>query len=280
MSGAASDPGLAGVVPFRFGCHRCGHCCTHGDGHVWLADGEAERLALRLGLAPEVFERRHVRTVPDPRTGVLRRALREDPPGSGRCALLEGANHCSVYTDRPEHCRTFPYWPSVLDDADGFERARRVCPGIEPVVPEAARERAFAALRALYAEVDRVVAASRAVCIVRGVCCRFEEAGHRLYATALEADYAAATVPRAPPPEAPGRCPYHVKGRCTAREGRPLGCRTFFCDAGPGQALERDHEHFLARIRAIEREFGFPPAYASFPEMLRARGIGTEDPAP
>ena len=41
----------------------------------------------------------------------------------------------------------------------------------------------------------------RPVCIVRGVCCRFEEAGHELYATALEADYARDRHPEAPAPE-------------------------------------------------------------------------------
>jgi Fe-S-cluster containining protein len=276
MNGDASQPGLAGVVPFKFACHRCGHCCSHGDGHVWLADGEAERLAARLGLANDVFERRFVRTVPDPRTGELRRALVEEPRGSGRCVFLEGAKHCTVYLDRPTHCRTFPFWPSVLADADGFERARAVCPGIEPVVDPLQRERAFDELRAIYSDVDRVVANSRAVCIVRGVCCRFEEAGHRLYATALEADFAAATTPHAPPPEAPGRCPYHVAGRCTAREARPLGCRTYFCDSGPGAALEVDHEHFLARIRAVAERNGYPSTYASFPEQLRARGVGEQ----
>ncbi|MEZ5978154.1 MAG: YkgJ family cysteine cluster protein [Planctomycetota bacterium] len=271
------DPGLRGVKPFRFECHRCGNCCTHGDGHVWLAPGEDARLAAVLGLELDAFRRRHVRTVVDPRSGELREALREEPEGSGRCALLEGANQCTAYTARPEHCRTFPYWPSVLDDADGFERAREVCPGIRPEVDDAARERAFARLAELHRRVENAVANSRAVCLARGVCCRFEEAGHRLYATGLEADYAAHLAPDAPPPEAEGRCPYHVAGRCTAREGRPLGCRTYFCDAGPGEALEALHETFLAEVRKIERDCGIEPTYAPFPDLLRVRGVGRSE---
>jgi len=270
------DPGLDGVRPFRFDCHRCGHCCTHGDGFVWLAEGEDAALARAKGLDLAAFRARFVRTVTDPATGELREALREvdDGRAEGRCVFLEGANTCTVYDARPRHCATFPYWSSVLDDADGFERAREVCPGIRPVVDDDARERAFERLEAVYAEVERVVANSRAVCIARGVCCRFEEAGHRLYATGLEADYAAHRHPDAPAPEAEGRCPYHVEGRCTAREGRPLGCRTYFCDAGPGAAMEEEHEAFLARIRAIEREAGYAPTYAEFTALLRARGVG------
>jgi Fe-S-cluster containining protein len=274
------DPGLAGVVPFRFECRRSGRCCTHGDGHVWLEPGEDALLAAARAMTPAAFRARHVRTVTDPRSGELREALTEStdaPAGNGRCSLLEGANHCSVYDARPAHCRSFPYWPSVLADADGFERARAVCPGIR-IEDEAARERrAFGELAAIYREVDAAVERSRAVCLARGLCCRFEDAGHLLYATALEVAYAAHVGPDAPPPEAPGRCPYHVAGRCTARAARPLGCRTYFCDKGPEDALAATHEHFLARIREVERRHGIAPSYAPFPAALAARGVGVPE---
>lgn len=273
-----TDPGLAGVVPFRFQCHRCGHCCTGGEGAVWLAEGEVEAMAARLGMTPAAFRAAHVRTLPDPRSGELRESLRERPESSGgsggRCVLLEGANHCSVYEDRPAHCRTFPYWPSVLEDEGGFEAARATCPGIAKEVVGEARDEAFRRLEALYAEVDAFVEKSRAVCLARGVCCRFEEAGHELFSTALEADYAAERAGPAPAPEGPGRCPYHVAGRCTARAGRPLGCRTYFCDVNTQSVLEEAHEFFLGRIREIERETGYAASYARFPALLAARGVG------
>jgi Fe-S-cluster containining protein len=270
------DPGLAGVRPFTFHCHRCGRCCSAGEGFVWLAAGEDAALAAALGQGLEPFRANHVRTVRDPHSGELREALRESTleGQGGRCSLLAGANHCTVYAARPEHCRQFPYWPSVLADADGFERARAVCPGIEPQVPAAARAAAFAELEALYAELERLVAHSRSVCLARGLCCRFEQAEHELYATGLEADYAAELHPQAPAPEAPGRCPYHVAGRCTARAGRPLGCRTYFCDPQTTSALQRVHEELLGRVRAIARRHGYEPRYARFPELLAARGVG------
>ena len=276
MQGEASGaggPGLSGVVPFRFACHRCGHCCSGGSGHVWLADGEDERLAAALGATVEAFRARYVRTVPDPETGVLRDSLVEE---GGRCALLAGADHCTVYDARPEHCRTFPFWPRVLADRAAFERARAVCPGIAVVVDPSRRSTAFRRLAALYAAVDAEVAALRPTCVVSGRCCRFEEAGHELFATALEADYAAASHPEAPPPEAEGRCPYHVRGLCTAREGRPLACRTYFCDPRTSEALATVHERRLAEVRAIASDTGYPAAYGRFPALLEARGIGGE----
>ncbi len=277
MTAVNPDPGLRGVVPFVFDCLRSGNCCTHGEGHVWLAPGEVERLAAARGMAVAAFRARHVTLAPDPRDGTTREALRESadaPAGNGRCSLLEGRHHCSVYDDRPQHCRDYPYWESVTGDAAGFERARAICPGIRPVVPEAVRKEAFTRVEALYAEVDRVVEQSHAVCLARGLCCRFEDAGHELFATALEADFAAAKEPHAPAPAGPGRCPYHVGGRCTARAARPLGCRTYFCDPAQEDALARTHEHFLARLRAIEAETGYPTAYARFPAMVGARGVG------
>ncbi len=274
---ADADPGLAGVVPFRFHCHRCGHCCSGGEGRVWVEEDELEPLARRLDMTVGAFVQAHVRVLHDQQTGRERLALRESANGSGgACVLLANGNHCTVYDARPRHCRTFPYWPSVLGDEHAFERAREVCPGIAPVADEALRARAFARLEALYEEFERFLERARPVCIRRGTCCRFEEAGHELFATGLEADYAASRHPRSSSPEAPGRCPYHVSGRCTAREGRPLGCRTYFCDTRTSGVLAEAHEHFLAAIRRIERELGYPASYARFPELMLARGIGVE----
>jgi hypothetical protein len=230
-------------------------------------------MAARLEMTEEAFTLRCVRTVRDPRTGQLRESLREE---GGRCALLEGANTCSVYEARPQHCRTFPYWPSVFEDAEGFERARETCPGIAVEVDPKTRAAAFVALEELYKEVDAFVARSGAVCELSGLCCRFEDAGHELFSTGLEADYAASEKPEAPAPEGPGRCPYHVGGRCTAREGRALGCRTYFCDTRTTETLEAAHERFLGRVRAIEREHGYPVSYGRFPALLSARGVGED----
>jgi len=268
-----SNPGLQGVVPFRFACHRCGHCCSGGAGYVWLEDGEIERLASRLGMSPAAFEREHVRVVPDPKSGALRKSLREEQThdAGGRCRLLHGTNECSVYEDRPQHCRQFPYWEAVLEDKAAFEQARDVCPGITAEPTAESREGAFAALRELYEEVDAFVAKASPVCIMRGVCCRFEDAGHELYATALETDYAAHCHPAAPTPEAEGRCAYHVAGKCTAREGRPLGCRTYFCDTRTDSVLEEAHEFFLKGIRKIGAEYDYPVPYARFPASLLER---------
>ncbi len=120
--------GRSGERSFRFRCRRSGNCCRV-RGYVWLAPGEDQLLAQSLSLSPEAFRRRFVRTVPCPRTGVLREALTERL--DGRCALLEGHNECGVYSARPEHCRRFPFWSSISNDPAAFERALELCPGLE-----------------------------------------------------------------------------------------------------------------------------------------------------
>ncbi|MBL8857685.1 MAG: YkgJ family cysteine cluster protein [Planctomycetes bacterium] len=236
---APRDPGLDGVVPFRFACHRCGHCCSGHSGFVWLAAGEVEALAASLGATSAAFAARHVRAVRDPRTGEQRLALRETEAAGGRCTLLVGRNTCSAYAARPQHCRTFPYWDSVLQDPAGFEAARATCPGIAVVVDEETRVQAFAALARLYA--------SLAPSDPPTTCCLDEPGSETTFATALEVDYALAAAPT-------------PAGACRLGNRRPGACRT----QGSG-------EECLQAVRAIERAVGYPAAYSALADLISTR---------
>ncbi len=84
----------------------------------------------------------------------------------------------------------------------------------------------------MYRDLDAEVAGPAPVCLVSGLCCRFEEYGHTLFVSAPEM---AILLADAPPPSRPlddgATCPWQdARGRCTAREARPLGCRVYFCD--------------------------------------------------
>ena len=233
---------------FRFACTRSGRCCSGGRGHVWLADGEAARLARALGADEASFLERHARVVADPATGERRLALREDGPDGGRCSLLVGASTCSAYEARPAHCRAFPFWPRVLAGGAAFEEARATCPGIAVEVAPALAARAFDALEELYARVGGAPP---------GRCCLAGGAEAELFATGLEADHA---VARGAP-----------DGRCELGPARPLGCR--LADA-PADEAERRHRE----LRALERSLGYPASYARLADLLRARREGAASP--
>ena len=44
---------------------------------------------------------------------------------SSRCVFLRGSRetNCGIYPVRPEKCRTWPYWPELLNNPEGLQRA-------------------------------------------------------------------------------------------------------------------------------------------------------------
>jgi uncharacterized protein len=121
----------------RFKCTMCGNCCTGPEGYVNLSDAEAESLAKRLGITVDEFIRDYTRDT------VFGRSLKERPSPAGLdCIFLDrqsipGKAVCGVYEDRPEQCRTWPFWPSVIASRRTWEHAKRTCPGIDqgPLIP-------------------------------------------------------------------------------------------------------------------------------------------------
>ncbi len=124
---------------------------------------------------------------------------------------------------------------------------------------------ALARLGDLYRRLEE--AAPSAACRACGACCHFEAYGHRLFATRLETLY---LVERSGPPRHPfdeDSCGYQEGQSCAAREGRVLGCRTFFCpDAGADR--RGLHESALDEIRLITEEFGLPWDYMPLQENV------------
>jgi len=110
-------------APFSFDCHRCGHCCRVGHGQVWVTEQDVAAMATQLELPIDAFVLRFVRRVDG------RLSIREESDGS--CALLDGGNHCVVYEQRPDQCRTFPYWPQLMVEGNALEQAAGYCLGIQ-----------------------------------------------------------------------------------------------------------------------------------------------------
>ena len=123
-------------------------------------------------------------------------------------------------------------------------------------------------LRELYARVDAEIAARNPLCELSGRCCDFPRSGHRLYAT--EAEVAFAVEARGSiPAAASGLCPWWVDGRCTNREGRPLGCRLYFCDPGWKDEMAAAYERWHAELKALHERHGLPYRYVEFTTALK-----------
>jgi len=127
----------------RFQCQPgCTECCTQ-RGFVYLAEGDAGRIADFLGMPLAEFERRFVyRTA---------RRVRLRVPRDTQCWFLREGG-CSIHPVKPVQCRIFPFWPELVESRREWKKTARYCPGIGrgPLVQiEAAREQA-AEMRGAY----------------------------------------------------------------------------------------------------------------------------------
>ena len=104
----------------RFGCRRCGACCTGDPGVVRVNQREITDIAAYLGMSvSQVVEAFLYRWKNGHR-------IRED--SDGRCLFFE--NGCRIYPVRPKQCRTFPFWLSNLRSEARWKTIRSECPGI------------------------------------------------------------------------------------------------------------------------------------------------------
>ncbi|MFO7900548.1 MAG: YkgJ family cysteine cluster protein [Planctomycetota bacterium] len=127
----------------------------------------------------------------------------------------------------------------------------------EAEVPPACLDR----VEAVYAELDAELAGLGYACRACGECCDLAAHGFRLYLSTLEL---ALILEREGldrlPPERDGRCGFQAGGKCTIHPVRPLGCRTYFCDAD-GDELSPLHEAALRKLRRLAERYGCPWNY-------------------
>lgn len=141
----------------------------------------------------------------------------------------------------------------------------------------AARPEVESAIAAVHESIAEAVRDVRPHCLASGKCCRFDEYGHRLYATGLEAARClricaeegrpidAAAIDAA---VRQGTCPWQEGRLCLARDGRPVGCRVYFCDPRAATMVPELAEAAHTRIKAIHEDFGVPYAYGEWRAML------------
>jgi hypothetical protein len=126
----------------------------------------------------------------------------------------------------------------------------------------------------IYAQADRDVAAAGPVCIASGRCCRFKEYGHTLFLSNLEAEVLLDSAPPFSGPVVPEFCPFQKDKLCTARDGRPLGCRVYYCDPAYQATGNRISETHLAALKDLAdvhgREWRYAPLHAFLNEAVAA----------
>jgi Fe-S-cluster containining protein len=111
----------------RFTCQPgCVACCEQ-RGMVYVSGADVVRLAEYLDMSVRRFEKRYVyRTA---HTARLRKPRGGRSPHA-QCPFLT-AHGCSVHPAKPTQCRTFPFWPELLEDAKEWRATAQWCPGMK-----------------------------------------------------------------------------------------------------------------------------------------------------
>lgn len=98
---------------YQFTCKRCGVCCGEDPGFVYLSKKDLESLCQFVGLSEVDFTEKYCRWV-DYYGG--REALSLKEKARYYCIFFD--NGCTLYEARPVQCRTYPFWPWVIDAWD------------------------------------------------------------------------------------------------------------------------------------------------------------------
>jgi len=124
----------------RFQCQGSGKCCVSRDeyGFVFLTKNDQKNLAKHLGISTSAFTKKYCTKL----KGLFH--LNEDPKDPN-CLFLQNKK-CSVYEARPTQCRTWPFWPEVMNPKTWKNEVATFCPGVGkgPKVSAKIIERAIA----------------------------------------------------------------------------------------------------------------------------------------
>ena len=107
----------------QFECQGSGRCCvSHGGyGYVYLTKEDRIRFAKALNMTTRQFTSKYCKKV----DGIYQLIDGDQ----GRCVFLEG-KQCGVYEGRPTQCRTWPFWPEVMDVKVWKKEVTEFCPGV------------------------------------------------------------------------------------------------------------------------------------------------------
>ncbi len=109
----------------KFECQGCNYCCSCEPGYVFLSDEDLQNLCKHFSMDEDTFIKIYCRKV-SIGFGYRISLLEKD---NYDCIFLT-KNGCSCYESRPLQCRTYPFWPRIVEDNESWEDEAKSCPGI------------------------------------------------------------------------------------------------------------------------------------------------------
>jgi len=109
-----------------FTCTGCGGCCQN-EGDTWFTMHEFCRLVSSLGLPVEDILDIYVHDIVADWVKMKHKVCVDT--GVDQCIFLDasgGNKRCSIYEDRPIHCKTYPFWPTIVSTVTSWENEGKV----------------------------------------------------------------------------------------------------------------------------------------------------------
>ena len=108
----------------QFECQGSGQCCVTRDGYgyVYMTKEDRIRMAKVLNMSTTAFTKKYCEKQDD---GIYHLIEGED----GRCHFLDDKK-CGIYEGRPTQCRTWPFWPEVMNAKVWNKEVAQFCPGV------------------------------------------------------------------------------------------------------------------------------------------------------
>ena len=105
-------------------CSTCsGNCCRGSSGYIWVSLEELEIIADSRNMNLSSFYGEYTRLV-DGKVSLQERLI----DGEHLCCFFDpGDCLCTIYENRPEQCRTFPFWNRFKDE---LQYILDECPGV------------------------------------------------------------------------------------------------------------------------------------------------------
>lgn len=107
-------------------CEECGgKCCAGSSGYIFVNDDEITAIAKLLGEEERVVRGCYIKKI-----GKLQSIKeREISKTNYECWFFENGK-CTIYSARPDQCRTFPFWQSAKDQ---IELLKTICVGVKDI---------------------------------------------------------------------------------------------------------------------------------------------------
>ena len=106
----------------QFQCQGSGNCCVSrgGYGAVYLTLEDRRRIAKLLRMRTASFTKKYC--------DLENEVWKLKYLGKPECVFLEG-KRCGIYHGRPTQCRTWPFWPEIMNAKAWSSEMVAFCPG-------------------------------------------------------------------------------------------------------------------------------------------------------